>query len=971
MLLLDESILDIENTVNRPDEALDERCQFRRHSFSRHMRQPHSRIGRGAHFIPVRRPLRIILRFILTEVAVIVGDWVYIHMGEVAVGDQPYSEKLSNPKYERLPVNATLSLNIGSSWNDPRALSFQAFPKTESAIYKYGTLWYDEKKNEVFTFGGEQSDVDDDHNMDLATDKLIPTSDGYGTWSINSTERSPPFSDLGLTRPVGGATAQSETTGFWLGGLSSNRTSEKTKDLKNYAPTPNLVTYEFATGAWANMTLDRTLPLGIPNGSLEWAGMEYLPKLGPNGMLVIWGGETSNNTGYIPGSNERPMTNIVLHDPVSKRWFTQQTDGTAPFVRNQFCSVSATDPRPIADAAAGTHEIFMYGGYAGMPGPGAQQYDEIWALSLPAFTWHRVDAGHDVGRIGHTCHLVGKRQMLAIGGVNIAAKDPWAGPDSVYGNGIGVFDLSGAVWAPGLNTNAADYQRPKIVQDSYMTHGAYPQTWTQQSLASLIINENPADGNNGPLTGPPPNVTKPSWQSDTPSPRGSNAGVIAGATIGGLVAAILPFVILYFYFYRYRPNRAVKEITELPSDSSDFDEKPYLPSGGRPSQSRARVRGRSRGRSMTRVNNCPVELDAGEAAGELGRPTPVNVTPSHTTVITGGSNAGGHKSGPVDYFSFLKPSGWKTPHLITPGVKEVPLAITPKGSQDGGRPNSPIPRLPHISQQFLRVPDLIHPYLHRHSSSNSKAQEQQSETLEYPSEPSPASEMNMQACLNRPAGYAPENDSFFQPRLPDTTQGWSADPTPPSALSTSASPSTDSGPSPATVSGPSPPNVSADSPTISSPSPPNDPLPSPPPISRYPPPQRHSHILRQMSRREERSSPSISSEHEISSPASFFDDRRLSDLSGQSEGPAGEAPFSPVSPSSGDEGDGGRGGWQFVGRGGSRRDGAGSRREGGGSRRERSEGHWRNRGAGVWGVEHGFGEQQKERRGPETSFFDD
>ena len=917
----------------------------------------------------------------LIEVAVVVGDWVYIHMGEVAIGDEPYSEKISNPKYERLPVNATLSLNIASSWNDPRTLSFQAFPKTQSAIYNYGALWYDEKRNEVFTFGGEQSGVDSDHNMDLAIDKLIPTSDGYGAWSINSTDRSPPFSNPGLTRSIGGATAQSESTAFWLGGYSSNRTSEQTKDLKDYVPTPNLVTYEFATGAWANVTLDRSLPLGMPNGSIEWAGMEYLPKLGPNGMLVIWGGETSNNTGYIPGSNERPMTNIVLHDPVSKRWFTQQVGGTAPFVRNQFCSVSASDPRPIADAAAGTHEIYMYGGYTGVPGPGAQQYDEIWALSIPAFTWHRLDAGHDSGRIGHTCHLIGKRQMLTIGGVNVAAKDPWAGPDTVYGNGIGVYDLSGAVWTPGLDANAGDYRRPKLVEDAYVTDGAYPQTWTQQSLASLIINKNPADGNNGPLSGPPPNVTKSSWESDVPTPKGSNAGVIAGATIGGLFAAIIPFVVLYFYFYRYRPNRAVKEITELAGDSGDFDEKarPHQPPSARIlSYGRARFRERSRGRSKNRINNLPVELEAGEAAGELGWPTPTIIAPAHTTVITGGNgNADDQRSGAVDYFSFLKPSGWRTPQVITPGVKEVPVAITPKGSHEGGRSSSPLPKLPHISRQFLRVPELIHPHSYKRNSTKVKAKEpeHQTEISELPSDASSTSDINMQARLNRPAGYAPENDSFFQPtRLPDTAQGWSSEePTPPSALTTSASassPSVPSGPSPETISGPSPPSVS-------SPSPPTPSAPSPPPVSKYQPPHwRHHHN----SQRTKTNSPSLSSEQEISSPASFFDDRRLSDLSSESEGPArNDGPFSPVSPTSGDEGTGAMGGEDVFGRLGV---------TGGGFERikgsERKTGRYRS--GMVWGPGHGFdgGEQGRRERNarehgrgrapvaaPESSFFHD
>jgi len=33
----------------------------------------------------------------------------------------------------------------------------------------------------------------------------------------------------------------------------------------------------------------------------------------------------------------------------------------------------------------------MYAGYSGISGAGAAQYDEVWVVSLPGFTWTRVD----------------------------------------------------------------------------------------------------------------------------------------------------------------------------------------------------------------------------------------------------------------------------------------------------------------------------------------------------------------------------------------------------------------------------------------------------------------------------------------------------------------------------------------------------------------------------------------------------
>ena len=376
-------------------------------------------------------------------------------MGEVAVGTVPFSDNILDPHYVPYPVNGTLSLHIGSSWSDPRNVSFQAFPKPKSAIYCFGSLWYDEKKNEVFSFGGEESYLDGDNPpapfADLSTYKLLPTSDGYGTWTQNASDTTVPFTQPGITRPFGGASAQSNTTAFYLGGYASSRSSDKTKFLTTFVPTPGLITYDFATGAWANETQDSTLAIDNPMGPFEWGGMEYLPKLGPNGMLVVFGGDTSNSSIYVQGEQKRHMNNIALYDPITKTWYNQQIPGTAPSDRSRFCSVSVSDSRATGNSSVGTHDIFIYGGYASVFGQGAEQYDEVWVLSLPAFTWQLLDSTHATGRIGHTCHLVGKRQLLSIGGADASIVDTWLAPDNTNWNGLGVFDLTNASWSSGYS----------------------------------------------------------------------------------------------------------------------------------------------------------------------------------------------------------------------------------------------------------------------------------------------------------------------------------------------------------------------------------------------------------------------------------------------------------------------------------------------------------------------------------------
>ena len=623
-------------------------------------------------------------------------------MGEVAVGLEAYTNNVVNPAYNHYPINATLSFNLATGWTDPRSIQLQAIPKPESAIYNYGALWHDRKRNEVFSFGGEESYLDSGtYNasyapfVDRSTYKFLPTTNGRGTWTLNSSHSDPPFSEPGLTRSLGGVSAQSDTSAFWLGGYASNHSSDVYRDagVLDFIPTPGLITYDFATGAWTNTTLDPSLPLGIPNGSIEWAGMEWLPNFGPNGMLVIWGGETTTNLSmYLPTTLMRPMNNVALYDPVEKSWYAQQISGIAPSVRSRFCSVSASDPSPESNSTTGTHEIYMYGGlYTGLFTQAAKQYDEIWVLSLPAFTWQLLDSSHNTGRIGHTCHLVGNRQLLSLGGVDVSQVDAWASPDYQNWNGIGVYDLTAADWLAGLNATAEAYERPKTVQDYYNSNGAYPPTWTQPSLRDLVERQN-INVSTSALSGSG-NATSVSAPSHSSSGKPiSRSGIIAGATVGGVAGLLLPFLLFYILFFRRRSWKQVADVNELPGD---FEERKELSGGenaprvergflgirwarGTRNHSQVRpaaelgARSRSRGRSRMRSSRKFVELDAGETAGELDRRTSRNGTrrQTATSIIAN------------EYFGFLRPSGWRTPKMLTPGIKEVSADKTAESKQE-------------------------------------------------------------------------------------------------------------------------------------------------------------------------------------------------------------------------------------------------------------------------------------------------
>jgi hypothetical protein len=99
----------------------------------------------------------------------------------------------------------------------------------------------------------------------------------------------------------------------------------------------------------------------------------------------------------------------------------------------------------------------MYGGRDGVNG----YYDELWILTLPSFQWVLGYRGNSP-RYSMTCHIVGNRQMVTIGGSNISSiKDNC--DNAVHG--IGILDLTDLTWGTTYNAKASTYQVPKAVVD--------------------------------------------------------------------------------------------------------------------------------------------------------------------------------------------------------------------------------------------------------------------------------------------------------------------------------------------------------------------------------------------------------------------------------------------------------------------------------------------------------------------------
>jgi hypothetical protein len=153
----------------------------------------------------------------------------------------------------------------------------------------------------------------------------------------------------------------------------------------------------------------------------------YIPGFSDEGILLALAG----------GSNETftQMNNIDVYDIATSKWYKQATSGPMPKIRVNPCAVTAAAPD------GSSTQIYMFGGQNLIPAGEQTQYDDMWILSVPSFTWIQVGTDSQsvpYGRSGHTCN-VWNSQMVVVGGYvgnELSCESP----------GIYVFDLSNLEW---------------------------------------------------------------------------------------------------------------------------------------------------------------------------------------------------------------------------------------------------------------------------------------------------------------------------------------------------------------------------------------------------------------------------------------------------------------------------------------------------------------------------------------------
>ncbi|KAI3332055.1 hypothetical protein HD806DRAFT_179372 [Xylariaceae sp. AK1471] len=438
---------------------------------------------------------------------------------------------------------------------------------------------------------------------------------------------------------------------------------------------------EFTHPGYSNIQVDSLHKSGAPSSgtyrNITWAGdqnqngfteradgvLVYVPGWGPGGILLGLGGGATigNDTSDAFAS----MTTIDVYDIASSQWYHQETSGDdIPQVRVNPCAVIFSAPD------ASSFNIYMYGGQNLLPVGQQVQYTDVWILTIPSFTWIKVNALNDEppARAGHSC-AARDGQIVVVGGY-IGEETQCEQP------GIYAFDASNLKWQSSFNAanhpaneNAGNtvlagsygYQVPGVVQSVIGGSSEGGATATQ-----------PASGpaTDGPFkTGVPPVFTVTATGSGSTStvtnfPGGGGGGSSSrnGGTIAaGVIAGFAGLLALYLGFCAWLWRRQVRAYKRHMAVANQYGEEDYGNSSI----------------GATVGTSCPAQTATAAISEKLRKKDPNT---------RGSSSGGGTTDSDREHFAWVGQLQPGEPKFLTSSDEPSPGSTGRTGSGSIGRP---------------------------------------------------------------------------------------------------------------------------------------------------------------------------------------------------------------------------------------------------------------------------------------------
>jgi len=496
--------------------------------------------------------------------------------------------------------NDLLTLDLTKSWDiSSPALKGLPQPSGPPAV-SLGYLWHDYKR--LFLYGGQYSD----------SPPTTPRPMSLWQYDIASSvwkQFENPKTSAGNYSEPAGISIQSASEGagisvpelgvsWYFGGHLDMYTTPGWTANRTYLKSM----LEFTHPGYANNGVDTLHAAGAPDGgsyrNITLGGIQndagfteradgalvYVPGWGPMGILLGLGGGvvTAGETQDAFAS----MSTIDVYDIKTSEWYLQETHGEAPRVRVNPCAVVFSAPD------ASSFNIYMYGGQNLLPYGEQTQYQDMWILTIPSFTWIKVDVpgnGQPAGRSGHMC--APRDGQLVVWGGYIGDSSPCDSP------GIYNFDASKLEWTSSFTAgeHAADanpdnqilagsfgYQVPGIVQSVIGGSSEGGATATGPAVGTptagpFATGQAPvftitAAGQTATITNASPGATGPSSPGNSQgSSSGPNGGLVAAGVIAGLLGAAALYLGFCAWLYRRQVGAYKRHMAAANSYGNDDD----------------------------------------------------------------------------------------------------------------------------------------------------------------------------------------------------------------------------------------------------------------------------------------------------------------------------------------------------------------------------------------------------------------
>jgi hypothetical protein len=186
----------------------------------------------------------------------------------------------------------------------------------------------------------------------------------------------------------------------------------------------------------------------------------------------------------------------------------------------------------------------------------ADDFRNVHILTVPAFQWLQAPNQSPIRRQAHTCKIIGKRQMLSIGGNQESVKDdPWT-------NGLGIFDMTKLDWTNAYDAAAPAYERPILVSQFYANNSRYPIEWGDPELESIFTSPNGTATTN--VSGGSGGSHGSSSSSNSSNSGGRIVNYVVGGVIGGIAALAIIASLIFWRRCRYkRKEKRSRNLAEL------------------------------------------------------------------------------------------------------------------------------------------------------------------------------------------------------------------------------------------------------------------------------------------------------------------------------------------------------------------------------------------------------------------------